>query len=242
MSEFPYDAIRNGIQSSAAVCVPMILNSLTGQGVEAPRVLDVGAGEGWWSDALFDHGAAQVDAIDHPTPSLTAEGVTIQDVNLEGEYTLARGYDLALCLEVAEHLSAPAGDELVRQLCRAARAVAWSAAIPGQGGTLHVNEQWPAYWEERFARHGYTFLDPWRMALWGDDRVEPWYQQNLLLAVPGVLEGQATGNVPPIVHPDIFRWRVAERDTLWAQDADARAEVANLRARIGAAHAAGWLE
>lgn len=202
-----YTAIREGIRSSARVCVPMILHA-TGTG-EPPRCLDVGAGEGWWSEELWNHGAAHVDSVDHPVPEVLAEGVPVVDLNLEGEYALQRGYSLALCLEVAEHLTPRAGDELVRQLCRATRAVAWSAAIPGQGGSGHLNEQWPAYWEERFAEHGWSFVDPFRDALWGDERVEPWYQQNLVLAVPSAGgHGQA---VRPLVHPIIYLHRHEDR-------------------------------
>ncbi len=207
-----YRVIRAGIQSSAARIVPMLLHH-TGTG-DAPRCLDVGCGEGWWSDALWDAGVAHVDSIDHPLPAEAAEGLTILDVDLESRYTLQRGYGLALCLEVAEHLSPEAGDYLVHQLTRCSRAVAWSAAIPGQGGSGHLNEQWPAYWEERFAANGWAFIDPFRDALWGDPDVEPWYQQNLLLAVPAI--AGAGQPVRPLVHPAIFNARVAERDQAWA--------------------------
>lgn len=214
-----YAKIRAGIQSSAAVCVPLILHS-TGDG-SPPRVLDVGSGEGWWSEELWSHGAQHVDSIDHPVPPEVVPGLTVLDVDLEEGYTLQRGYGLALCLEVAEHLSPAAGDELVRQLCRCSRAVAWSAAIPGQGGSGHLNEQWPAYWEERFDAHGWALLDPWRDALWGDDRVEPWYQQNLLLAVPSAATQGSVGRVKPLVHPTIFEARV-QAAVYWREQATAK--------------------
>lgn len=213
MPQDVYERIRAGIQSSSKVCVPMILHA-TGNG-EPPRCLDVGAGEGWWSEELWNHGAAHVDAIDHPIPRVTVEGVPILDVDLEGDYSLQRGYSLALCLEVAEHLSALAGDELVRQLTRCASVVAWSAAIPAQGGHGHLNEQWPDYWEERFAANGWAFLDPFRDALWGDPEVEPWYQQNLLLAAPSGIATSA-GAVRALVHPLVYLSR-AENATYWRE-------------------------
>jgi hypothetical protein len=52
-------------------------------------------------------------------------------------------FDLALCLEVAEHLPAAAGDSLVRRLASVGARILFSAAIPGQGGRNHVNEKWP---------------------------------------------------------------------------------------------------
>src|SRR5262249_44228426 len=59
--------------------------------------------------------------------------------------------------------------------------VLFSAAIPGQGGTHHVNEQWPVFWQHLFSRHDYTRLDPFRLQLAFDARVEPCYRQNIVL-------------------------------------------------------------
>src|SRR5205823_3545352 len=94
---------------------------------------------------------------------------------------LAETFDLALCLEVAEHLPPRASRPLVRLLTRAAPLVLFSAAIPGQGGVGHRNEQWPDYWRARFAEFGYRRLDPVRRHVWQDPRVAGWYQQNLYL-------------------------------------------------------------
>src|SRR5204862_2903390 len=59
--------------------------------------------------------------------------------------------------------------------------VLFSAAIPFQGGVGHVNEQWPEYWVEHFARHGYTVIDGVRKAVWQHPDVEWYYAQNLLM-------------------------------------------------------------
>lgn len=53
---------------------------------------------------------------------------------------LHRRFDLVLCLEVAEHLPASAADTLVRSLTGLGNVIAFSAAIPFQGGANHVNE------------------------------------------------------------------------------------------------------
>jgi hypothetical protein len=57
----------------------------------------------------------------------------------------------------------------------------FSAAIPGQGGTEHINEQPPRYWERQFERHGFHPVDAIRPIIWRDRRVEPWYRQNIFL-------------------------------------------------------------
>lgn len=65
-------------------------------------------------------------------------------------------FDLALCIEVAEHLPPDRADYLVSLLCQTAtKAVFFSAAQPGQGGTLHLNEQPREYWLEKFRARGF---------------------------------------------------------------------------------------
>ena len=70
---------------------------------------------------------------------------------------------------------------LVRFLTNAAPIVVFSAAIPGQRGTAHINEQWPEFWRDLFATRGYQRLDPIRRLILGDSRVEWWYQQNIFI-------------------------------------------------------------
>jgi SAM-dependent methyltransferase len=65
--------------------------------------------------------------------------------------------DLAMSLEVAEHVPAALGDLLVAALAGAAPLVVFTAATPGQGGIGHINEQPREYWRDRFARVGFTF-------------------------------------------------------------------------------------
>jgi hypothetical protein len=66
--------------------------------------------------------------------------------------------------------------------------VLFSAAIPYQGGTGHVNERWPDYWAALFERHGYVVVDAIRKRVWRDRQVASWYAQNILVYVrPEVL-------------------------------------------------------
>ena len=88
---------------------------------------------------------------------------------------------LALSLEVGEHLPAGAAAELVRSVTTLAPLALFSAAFPGQGGTNHVNEQWPTYWHALFARRDFVALDPIRPAVWQDERVAWWYRCNTYL-------------------------------------------------------------
>src|SRR5271154_6290276 len=76
-------------------------------------------------------------------------------VDLRKPLSIDGHFDLALCLEVAEHLPVQRATNLVKTLTTAAQVVLFSAGIPGQGGTGHVNEQWPKYWRQLFEAEGF---------------------------------------------------------------------------------------
>lgn len=88
-------------------------------------------------------------------------------------------FDLAVCIEVAEHLAKTSSAPLVRALTSVAPVVLFSAAIPGQGGHGHHNEQPRPYWHALFAEQGFFPIDCLRSRIWQDQRVAFWYRQNL---------------------------------------------------------------
>lgn len=191
-----YATIRPGAQSSAAVVVPLVMDWLVPR-----RVIDVGCGEGWWGGEFAKRGAAYVVGVEKENVPLQAPGVARHALDLTQPDVLAPLglFDLAVCLEVAEHLPADAADTLIDSLCAVAPVVLFSAAIPGQGGHQHVNEQWPAYWVRLFEALGYEVSGDLRWRFWGNDDVEPWYQQNMLVAID------------PRAHSDdldTFRWEL----------------------------------
>ena len=153
----------------------------------APRsVVDVGCGTGGWLAAFRRQGVSEILGLDGdwvPSDQLEISANEFQVVDLHGSLQIARRFDLAICLEVAEHISAPAGDALVRTLAQAASIVLFSAAVPHQGGTGHVNEQWPGYWIERFGREGMIAIDCFRPQFWNDAQMAWWYAQNAIFFV-----------------------------------------------------------
>jgi SAM-dependent methyltransferase len=203
-----FDTIREGCKRSAEIVVPKLAELLIVQGGPDPtrRIIDVGCGEGWWGKAFADLGDQyEVLGLDGPTaePVIPLATADLADPLPSGLGT----FDLALCLEVAEHLPPERADGLVADLCSLSKRVVFSAAIPGQGGTGHVNEQWPAYWVERFAAHGYGATGSFRFMFWNDDRVENWYRQNLLVFSAGNQAPHFGGwpaNPLPLVHPVLY--------------------------------------
>lgn len=172
---------RHPAQRSAEAIVPAIIDL-----VQPRSVVDVGCGTGTWLAAFRRHGVADVFGVDGdwvPRDRLEIPREQFASHDLSQPLDLGRRFDLAVSLEVAEHLPAVSADALVALLTRHAPVVLFSAAIPGQGGTGHVNEQWPGYWLDRFAHRGYLTVDCLRPRFWNDDRVEGCYAQNMRLLV-----------------------------------------------------------
>lgn len=190
-----YDQIAGGCRSSAAVVAPLVLARHPSR-----TVIDVGCGQGWWGAAFTALGCT----------ARGVDGAYVPDRQLAdfAEHDLTRPlddlgrYDLAICLEVAEHLPESRAAGLVADLVGLAPVVLFSAAIPHQSGAGHINLRWPSWWAELFVEHGYQVDGSLRWLIWDDDRVESWYRQNLLIA------SRDTIPVGPldVVHPVIHEW------------------------------------
>jgi SAM-dependent methyltransferase len=173
---------RHALTLNAAKTVFSIVSARFG----FPRsVLDVGCGVGTWLYAARANGATKLLGIEgtwiDEVRDLVVPREIIKAVNLEDEWSADLNFELSISLEVAEHLSPGAGSRLVKQLCNASPLVLFSAAVPGQGGNGHVNEQWPEYWQKEFARNEYRSIDCVRPLIWNKTDIPWWYQQNILI-------------------------------------------------------------
>lgn len=176
-----YRTYKNESQQSASVIVPLVC-----QLVRPKRVIDVGCGIGTWLQAFVEYGVSFVTGVDGDYVDrsllLFPEERFISH-NLSEAFSLEDQYDLALSLEVAEHIPEERASLFVETLTGLAPVVLFSAAIPHQGGDGHVNEQWPEYWIELFARRGYLVIDSIRDRVWENELVAYYYAQNCFLFV-----------------------------------------------------------
>jgi hypothetical protein len=186
--------------ANARQVIPVLLDL-----VEKPhRVVDLGGGTGAWCKAFKEHGVPSVLCIDHP---LLDAGQLLVASHEYAACDLSRAFpapvpaDLAVCLELAEHLEATRSDALVGFLAACAPLVLFSAAIPGQPGHRHVNLQPPAFWKDRFAQYGFERLDLLRPRLITLPEVSYWLRQNAFLyARP---EGRAKVRAHDVSFPGI---------------------------------------
>lgn len=178
-----YGHIGPGSARSADIVLPLVAAV-----VPFESCVDIGCGTGEWLRGALAAGATRVLGIDGAYVDRSALRI---DPNcfvahqLETRLPPVGRFDLAMSMEVAEHLPEGRAASFVGDLCGLSDAVLFSGAAPGQGGTHHVNEQWPSYWVQLFADHGYMTFDIIRPWIWGDDRVAFWYRQNAFLAVKG---------------------------------------------------------
>jgi SAM-dependent methyltransferase len=147
-------------------------------------VVDVGCGVGTWLSVFRDCGVADFLGIDGSYVDARQLKVASQCFvarDLTGAIDLNRRFDLAVSLEVAEHLPPEAAEGFVAQLVELSDLVLFSAAIPGQGGDHHVNERWQSYWRDLFSARGYDPVDCLRHRFWNDPKVPAYYRQNMIL-------------------------------------------------------------
>ena len=157
-----------------------------------PRsVIDVGCGTGQALEALRAvDPTLSLKGVDSSQPALgraRAKGLLVHDLDItrmtrstlrscEGELG---HFDLAICLEVAEHMPPWHSTKLLR-LLMTWDIIIFSAAQPNQGGVLHVNEQPARYWIQKFARRGFVLADQnaeFRERL-GELALPWWYRSN----------------------------------------------------------------
>ena len=190
-----YEMQQNDSASSAQKIVPLLMELLNPK-----SVIDIGCGVGTWTAQFLRNGASTVLGVD---------GDYVDRKMLHLPQTMFRPFDLAISLEVAEHLPAASATSFIRSLTKSSKFVIFSAAHPGQGGVGHINEQWPSYWASIFEKFGFSAIDLVRPIVWSDTSIQLCYRHNILLfvldsEVPSHFQVVEDPRTLDIVHPE--RW------------------------------------
>jgi hypothetical protein len=208
-----YESQSELSRKAASIIVPIILEIL------CPKsVVDVGCGLGTWLSVFEELGVEEIlgidgDYVDKEKLLIPKDKFVCMDLSKPD--TLNRKFDLAVCLEVAEHIPINNANALIDLIISTSDTIFFSAAIPGQGGKGHVNEQWPDYWRDLFAAKGYKMVDILRNKFWDLQEVQPWYSQNSFLFINKALQNHQINDISILslpksfplraVHPELFR-------------------------------------
>ncbi len=187
--------------TAARIVLPMVFKKLN-----VASVLDVGCGLGTWLSVCDELGVKDYYGVDGgyvDKSKLAIDSSKFGIVDLRKGFALHRKFDLIICLEVVEHLPEASADVFVKSLINHGNNILFSAAIPGQGGQNHLNEQWPEYWESKFQGGNLYFHDVLRPAIWKNEKIEWWYRQNIFLITAERPEYAPFGSLS-VVHPHLF--------------------------------------
>jgi cyclopropane fatty-acyl-phospholipid synthase-like methyltransferase len=172
-----YNDQFHGSLKSAEQVVPIVMS------MYSPKtVIDIGCGAGTWAHVFERDFSCDVMGVDGDY--VPREMILIDNYiphNLENRVEIGKKFDLAVCLEVAEHLTPERSRSFINDLVRLSDRILFSAAIPGQGGTNHINEQPFSFWAGIFAGQGYRADEEIRTTIAGNEEVAWWYRQNIVV-------------------------------------------------------------
>ena len=125
------------------------------------RFNDIGCGEGHLVGLAAKMGIPSFGMDLNCLPNLFLNGEIVKhDLtgNLRDLYVAPA--NLTFSLEVGEHLPEDQAIKYCHYLSQwTSEYLVFSAAIPGQGGSGHVNEQPKEYWRDRLKDEGFVYLD-----------------------------------------------------------------------------------
>ena len=222
-----YKDLTEGSYKSAKPFVSILSNV----SINPKKVIDVGCGRGPWLKAFSDSGSKELVGIDGDwvrKEDMVDKKIKFHSVDLSSNVIknpVNKKFDLAMSLEVAEHLKPEQAITFVNYLTSFSDSILFSAAFTGQGGTDHFNERPHSYWAKVFETNGYLPYDLFRSKVWENQDVEVWYRQNTFLYLKRNskfekkfkekgIKSISELSLMDCIHPDLYQLNVEEAERL----------------------------
>lgn len=156
--ETPYDDDFYQKQIEGSLRSARIVLGMLWERIQPASVLDVGCGRGAWLKACREFGASTIEGFDgdwNRGDLMIDEAITFRNCNLNKPIELARSYDLAIGLDVAEHLEPESAHSFIASLTAASDLVLFSAAYSNQRGGNAAHQRTTPH------RLGKNIFRPW---------------------------------------------------------------------------------
>ena len=172
---------KDKVYKSARNIVPIILNEF-----KIKSVVDIGCANGLWLSVFNEFGIEDYLGLDGhwiKREDLMIPNEKFKPFDLNNSLDLNKKFDLAISIEVAEHLPEIRAKSFISNICNLADIVLFSAAVPFQEGEGHINCQWQSYWRNIFSDNGFIAIDILRPKIWNNKDVNMIYSQNMFIYI-----------------------------------------------------------
>jgi hypothetical protein len=200
-----YKRLVSKSRQSSQEMVPVLM-----KWAQPKSVLDLGCGVGTWLETFSKSGVQTIYGFDGAyvnKSQLLIPISTFTPVDLSKKMPQVVKVDLAISLEVAEHLPEQMADQIVDYLTSCSDRVCFGGAVQYQGGSGHINEKNQSYWVNKFLTKGFVPMDLLRKELWNNQDIEVWYRQNSILyykcSDPEKIKEVDPGSYD-VIHPELF--------------------------------------
>ncbi len=150
---------------------------------------DIGCGNGYVIRNLYKNNKKKVWGVDGSKNFVDFVDKDIlsfvERVDLTEKQKLSDA-DVSICLEVAEHIENKFSDTLVENIVSTKpKTIMFTAAVPGQEGTNHINLQPHEFWLKKFENKGYylnrALSNKFRYDLNDELKATRWYLDNMMI-------------------------------------------------------------
>lgn len=181
--KFYKKTLRPDRQSSYKMIASYIVNNIK---PNLTSVIDYGCGAGWFLYYLKNEGVVDVMGIEPNKEIVSVLDDSIKDdikfLDLTKQVYIDRKFDVAMNIEVVEHIDKKYSDLVIENITRHTDLLIFSAATPGQGGYGHINEQSFEYWEEKLNKVGFYCDNVGTKHFRGylkENKAKRWYVNNI---------------------------------------------------------------